>query len=549
MYFTADFETTVNENDCRVWAYGIYDIYNEYFYYGNNIDDFMSWCSKMDKIILYFHNLKFDGEFIIYWLLTHNFIHVNSKKEMKENSFTTLISDTGVFYSIDIKFRENTISIWDSLKILPFSIDKIAKGFNLDIKKLEIDYEQKRDIGHQLTETEIEYLKNDVMIAGKAIKTLLEQNLKKMTQGSNALFDFKEIIGKYKYEKLFPTLDFENDQDIRKSYKGGYTYLKPEYKNVDIGRGMVYDVNSLYPSVMYNEWLPYDHGIFFTGRYEPDKLYNLHIQMFTCEFELKENYLPTIQLKNNLCFVPTEYLTSSDGEVVPLCLTSVDLEIFYRHYHVYNETFLSGWKFKSSNTLFREYIDKWYKIKTESTINKNDAMRLLSKLMLNALYGKFALNPRVRSKIPYIDGNLIKYKTTEEELRKPNYIPVSSFITAYARAKTINTAQRVYDRFVYGDTDSLHIIGTQPPNIDIDPVKLGYWKHESNFEKARFLKQKCYIELIDDKLNVVSASLPHKCHKEVTWENFHPGLEFSGKLKPKRVPGGIILKNVPHQLK
>lgn len=50
--------------------------------------------------------------------------------------------------------------------------------------------------------------------------------------------------------------------------------------------------------------------------------------MFTCQFELKENYIPTIQLKNNLSFMPTAYLSSSEDEEVTMCLTSVDLELF-----------------------------------------------------------------------------------------------------------------------------------------------------------------------------------------------------------------------------
>lgn len=41
--YTADFETTTEEEDCRVWAYGICEIEKPYcnFTYGNNIEDFM----------------------------------------------------------------------------------------------------------------------------------------------------------------------------------------------------------------------------------------------------------------------------------------------------------------------------------------------------------------------------------------------------------------------------------------------------------------------------------------------------------------------------
>ena len=32
------------------------------------------------------------------------------------------------------------------------------------------------------------------------------------------------------------------------------------------------------------------------------------------------------------------------------------------------------------------------------------------------------------------------------------------------------------ERIIYGDTDSLHIIGTEPVNIDIDDYRLGAFK-------------------------------------------------------------------------
>ena len=43
--FTADFETNVSEEDCRVWAYALCEIGNtDNFIYGNNIEDFIKWC-------------------------------------------------------------------------------------------------------------------------------------------------------------------------------------------------------------------------------------------------------------------------------------------------------------------------------------------------------------------------------------------------------------------------------------------------------------------------------------------------------------------------
>lgn len=592
MLLTADFETTTNEIDCRVWAWGVCEIGNEkYFQYGNDIDSFMNYLEQSNNATFYFHNLKFDGEFILCWLFENGFKHVTDRKFADTKTFTTLISDKGQFYSIKIYFEKkgkktNAVTIYDSLKILPFSVAQIAKGFNLPISKLEIDYKEDRPIGHVLSKLEVDYLRNDVEIVARALDVLFQQGLDKMTQASNAMFDYKNTVGKKNFDRWFPIPDY--DADVRQSYKGGFTYLNPAYKNVDIREGLVLDVNSLYPWVMHDCPLPYGNGIFFRGQYEQDELYNLYVQMITCQFELKKGYIPTIQLKNNLAFIPTQYLESSEGEEVTMCLTSVDLKLFLEHYDVYNLEYHSGWKFKSTVGLFTEYIDKWTSVKIEAGRTGNKAMRTLAKLMLNALYGRFALNPNVQSKIPYYDNGIIKYMLGEKETRDPIYIPVGTFITAWARHKTITSAQKLYKYFVYADTDSLHLdlsirdemlnlsneelekmtttdlqkYGIDlPDDFKIDPYELGAWKVEECFRRARYIRQKSYIhdyntsDLWGTKnydptnIKITCAGMPEQCYQYVTWENFKEGQSYSGKLQPKHVQGGIILKDIDFTIK
>ena len=108
------------------------------------------------------------------------------------------------------------------------------------------------------------------------------------------------------------------------------------------------------------------------GKYKEDKIYPLYIQMITCSFEIKKNKIPTIQIKNNkIFFRENEYLESSNGEIVCLVLTSVDLKLFLEHYNVYDIEYISGWKFKSTEILFKNYIDKWIQVKNNATIEGN----------------------------------------------------------------------------------------------------------------------------------------------------------------------------------
>ena len=355
--FTADFETaTWKDDETWVWAWAVSEIGEENFEYGTDIESFIEFCKKEKNASFYFHNLKFDGEFLIYYALTHGYKHIEKKEDIAENTFSTLISDMGQFYSITFYYskgnkRVHKTTFYDSLKIIPFSVDETSKAFNLPISKLKLDYNKVREKGHKLTNEEIEYIKNDVLIMSKALKVIFDEDLTKMTRAGNALADFKEIITKSKFLHYFPTLDLQVDKDIRQSYKGGFTYLNPLYKEKDVKEGIVLDVNSLYPYVMYEKLLPFGEPFYFQGQYKEDIVYPLYIQMITCSFKLKENKIPTIQLKNNIGFKGNEYLESSNDEIVCLVLTNVDLKLFFEQYNVYDLEFVGGWKFKRNERI------------------------------------------------------------------------------------------------------------------------------------------------------------------------------------------------------
>lgn len=576
--FTADFETTTNIDDCRVWAYALCEIGNtNNFLYGNNIESFIDFCKNTkENYKLWFHNLKFDGEYIFSYLLKNGYELIEDKKEKRDNTFTCLISDTGQFYSIEIYFtvkkkKVNKVTIYDSMKLLNFSVDKIAKAFDLPIRKLKIDYKANRPIGHILTQEEVDYIRNDVEIMARALKFMFDEGLDKMTIGSCALNFYKKNC-KY-FNKYFPTLPYEIDQDIRKSYKGGFTYLNDIYKGREVGEGCVLDVNSLYPSVLYgvdNEKMPFGEPIFFEGKYEEDKLYPLYIQTLTCNFELKKNKIPSIQLKNNLSFMPNEYIKSSDGQLVTLTLTSIDLDLFFTQYEVNDIVYHNGWKFKGIKGLFNDYIDHWTEKKIQAKKDNNKVLYLISKLMLNSLYGKYGLNPNTRSKFPYLDNDgVVRYYLTPLQERKPVYIPIATFVTSYARRKTILTSQAIKDftidnfnddYFIYSDTDSCHL-KMLPESIlkefvDIDDYRLGAWKLESTFTRGKYLRQKCYIEENENELNVTVAGLPKNLGKYITFENFEQGMSILAsdesldhKLTFKHVKGGVLLVDTDFTIK
>ena len=393
----ADFETTTDPEDCRVWAGCAVDVDSlEVAYLGTDLDGFMEYLQDKNTVC-YFHNLKFDGEFILYWLFTHGFRYSDSRKD---KTFTTLITDDGLFYSIEVVFhrgksrRYDKVVFYDSLKKLPFKVATIAKAFELPMAKGSIDYKAHRPKGYQLTDEEKEYIITDCKIVAEALKIQIGQGLKRMTNASDALNGYKEIVGKSWFERYFPVLPVELDRDIRRAYKGGFTHLMERFKNARGLQGKQYDVNSLYPWVMYTKLLPYGFPKYFEGFPEQDDNYPLFIIHLKCTFELKAGHIPTIQLKNSGRFKPTEYLTTSrvkmgkywDNDPVEMWLTNVDYQLMMDHYDVEffpfdDGHYYDGFRFKGVIGLFKEYIDYWMHIKETTT----GALRQLAKLMLNSL--------------------------------------------------------------------------------------------------------------------------------------------------------------------
>lgn len=594
--YTADFETTTDENDCRVWAYALCNIDDPTeFIYGNNIDDFFDFCSEhKTNLKIWFHNLKFDSAFLLDYLFTHSFEYIKDRKDKRDFTFTTLITDMGQFYSIEVYFsvkgkKVNKVTFMDSLKIFPnFSVEKVAKGFNLPISKLELDYNAKRPIGHELTVHEIEYIRNDVEIMARALNVMFNQGLNKMTIASDAFSYFKNnFIG---FRKKFPKLPEDVDSAIRKSYRGGFTYVNDVWREKPTGKGIVLDVNSLYPYCM-TKTLPYSFPVLYEGEYEYDPDYPLYIQNFSCVFDIKEGKIPTIQLKNNLSFIPNEYVKSSNNKIVNMTLTKPDYELFLEHYNVRHITCHGGWKFKASDGYFSDYINHWIEQKIKASKEGNQPLRQISKLMLNSLYGRFAISGKCRQKSPMLDEDgVLRFILEPEETRDTVYVPVAAFITAYGRERTIRTSQAIRDftikkygedRYYYSDTDSCHAnlsdedLEELKDIIQIDDYQLGFWAREGDgFDRGMFIRQKCYAEEKEGKLTVTVAGLPKYLAPLITFDNFKKGFTTKGltieemieiasnnnatieeikklhhKFRYKYVKGGVILADTDFTIK
>ena len=573
-----DFETTVYEGQdhTEVWASAIVEMYTEDVHIFNSLPDtFKYLVSLNENIILYYHNLKFDGSFWIDYLMYGlNFkqaimhhssaeydIDMMKKTQMPADSYTYSISDMGQWYSITIRTHSHFIEIRDSLKLLPFSVKRIGESFQTKHKKLDMEYEGYRYAGCEITDKEKEYIANDVLVVKEALEIMYTQGHTQMTIGSCCLAEYRNILGTDLYNTYFPNLlDMSIDQEqygsktawdyIHKSYKGGWCYVVKGKENQVKYNGTTADVNSLYPSMMSSESgnkYPVGYPSFWKGDI-PDIVKHDNVYYFVrirTRFFLKKNKLPCIQIKNNPLYSSTEWLETSnihnihDGKYysryidtygnvqdakVELTLTMTDFALIQEHYELKELEILDGCYFFSEIGIFDEYINKYKKIKLES----KGAIRELAKLFLNNLYGKMAASPDSSFKYALKDEDeVVHFMDIIQYAKTPGFIAVGSAITSYARNFTIRAAQMnyygVHNRgFIYADTDSIHcdLAPQDIKGIKVHAKNFCCWKLESCWDYGLFVRQKTYLEhVVAEDLkpidtpyySVKCAGMPENC--------------------------------------
>ena len=575
--YSADLETTVydGQDHTEAWASALVSLDSDEPLVFHSLEETLDYLDQQNEnAVLYYHNLKFDGNFWLSFLLTQkNFkqgleklsdteYRFKDKKELQEQELIYSISSMGQWYTITFKYHSHIYTLKDSLKLLPFTLKDIGKAFKTEHQKLDMEYEGYRYAGCEITPEELSYIKNDVLVLKEALNILFSEGHNKLTIGACCLSEYKKFIGKWDWRTFFPKLEeitlkpednygsLNADEYIRKSYRGGWCYLVKGATGKTYTHGTTADVNSLYPSMMHSQSgniYPLGKPCFWKGdipsvALKPNRYFFVRLR---CRFYLKEGMLPFIQIKHSIKYKATEMLETSDvynkkddkyyryyrdphGELhdtqIELTLTCTDYWLVLEHYRLEDVEILDGCWFYADKGIFDDYINKYKKIKME---NKG-AKRTLAKLFLNNLYGKLATS--MISSFKYAqeldDGSLI-YKVVAEMNKDPVYIACGSAITSYSRNFTIRAAQKNFygvDKrgFKYADTDSIHcdLAPEEIRGIRVSDNDFCAWKLEACWDIAKFIRQKTYIEHVTHEdlkpvehpyYNVKCAGMPDSC--------------------------------------
>jgi len=574
--FTADFECCSTEDKARVWLWCLMDEKLDYSM-GTDIEDFMKVILSFKcNAQIYFHVAEYDCSFILDWLLRHNYKQIfdGDRKSLMQETFYALLSSSGHIYSLVFKtLKGKVITIYDSYKKIRLSVADIAKAFNLPQTKGIIDYDSWRDENYIPTQNEIDYIIDDCSIVMQALKVYWSMSLNESTIGADAMKDYKSTITDDQFKEWFPNLDSEcylkeycrsndviqvksYDDFVRQAYYGGVCVIADKFRNKNTGPGIAIDRNSMYPAIARQELLPYGKPVYHKGVYEYSEEYPLAILHINIRaLSLKPNHLPCISGKthyhhHNILIEATNLenvMNDNHKDMdIEMFVTNIELDLIKETYDYVDIEYIDYLKFKAQRGMFNTYIDKWYNIKQTSK-NINPGLYTLSKLMLNNLIGKFAWKPKDTSRyIEYEDNRVISRTVSVSAAGHTNYIPIPTFINAYARVEIIKHINASYDRFVYSDTDSVYLTGTTiPTDFDIG-TELGQYSLDKVFDDAKFIKPKTYITVHNSICSLTVAGIPkYIIHNNIRYDRdtyWNTILNYS--LSDFKL--GMTLHNVSH---
>lgn len=601
--YVADFETCDSDDvykvtkegekiyNQRVWLAGLQNLESEEIEVFTNIDDFMKGVlKKRDNLNreVGIHNLKFDGSFIIPWLLNNGYTVSQNRPGPKE--FSVLIDDRNNWYTIRVQVNtKRRVEFWDTLKLFPTPLEYLHLTYSTPTEKIQEDqyfYNYKRPLDHEPTERELKYLYNDLQVLTETLKAHIKfYGLRfKKTQASQSFYNFTQHFKAWNLR--FPPLSEIVDVSIRPAYWGGISYVNPQYQGKDMEDIYVDDINSSYPYQLAYKKLPYGQPLAENGQGVHPDMSKFWVAEVLCRFKLRENKIPCIPTKAIIENRPLEvdkWLEDSDG-VVRLVLCNIDYQTIHLSYDFevlsWEWSIEYAWKvhpevasFILENNENKIKYSRLAKNETDPHLKAEyQARSQRAKIDNNSFYGKFGEDIIKEGKTPHlVDGDVVYVLDRKEILKegKRKYLPVAIATTAWGRRQLVTMANALGKHFVYCDTDSVHFLESGKKVIalnekkgllKIDPHELGAWDYEGHYDRARFLKAKCYYEEVEGKTpEVTLAGLPadkgtgprSKTRSCCTWENFHIGLVIpggNGKLRTVKTATGNKLVETDFQI-
>lgn len=523
-------------------------------YEGYSIEDLMCKIIEVHATQIYVHDLNYVSGYILDWLNRNNVaINKNGTRDEAYMSYSMFRDDVGNVYYIKIFFNngiKRVIEIKSSRNKTMKSLRDLYRDYKLNIE-LKVDPNSIEDATRQLSYHDKlnQYYKDEcysvAAITAYIMKSLKKAGYNKLTISSDAMRlwnKWEEDENRY-HSVDMPNLDEDVEANLRFAYRGGFNWINPKYKGLEVKDGIVYDVNSLYPYIMRYFDLPYGLPDYYYGQL-PSGYWVGH---FIINGHVKQNGISCLNDMKGLNKHTTSGIINNDFQddldQFECWLTNFDYELVVNNYDIDSIAIFEVYGFKTTKGWFDKYIDHFYKVKKGAKGSKRE----ISKLMLDSLYGRFGLkSDKKKSTVSLKDNKLVFENSLNVDNKSIRYLPIALFVTSIGRYLLVNTAMDIgVDKILYMDTDSIHILGYYEDDELLHVSKeLGDWKVEESFTRAKYINLKTYIMDVieDDDVHTVvkMAGAPDSVKQYIDWSNFKQGTTVPGKFYTKIIPGGCI---------
>ena len=325
--------------------------------------------------------------------------------------------------------------------------------------------------------------------------------------------------------------DAGTDFNDRSPVRAGIVWLDPDCEGREVEDVDVWDVSSLYPAILAYMPMPVGYGV------HSDRILDV-LQNPVSDPELLEDR-PDVWVA----------LVSVGGEMT--WETSVDwlrrvgADPGFHYDRVYDVL-----SYRTVTGLFRGFVERLYAEK-----EKGGLFAALHKSELVSLTG--SMSPRdlkYMYRVDYDEKRGYVVRIDHVVGRDPGSLNLTyAFTTAYGRLILSRMLRRYMEHVVYCDTDSLHMVGIRPDEVDLDGVpgapdgtRLGQWTQRESGATIFYSGKRSYAVKRGDEAELVMAGLqrpPWQAAVPWAWFVEHDSLVTCESVS---TPDGLALRVHPY---
>jgi hypothetical protein len=520
-YAVFDIETNAPTND-KVWAVGYSNEGREYNAFsvespegfskpfapeeiGGPIDLFLTKIFNGPSSTIYSHNGGgFDLQYVTRWIV-----------EFAEpfNLTAEIIPISSSIMALDVRQGRKRWKFLDSYRIMPMSLDKIAKTFGLPNKKTPEGVDKDEWYANLYRNPDRwDYLATDVEILCGSLSKFVEEV--RTIGGDVAISGAATAMRTYRRSYMpldiainrhfrnCEKLEGENDGEcigcahdfFRDGYYGGRVepyFCAPFESDIPVFYG---DVNSMYPFAML--------------QIMPTEPYTEDSTRFAPKWERETGFVDATVTVPESCYLPPLPYRHK-GKLIFPCGTfrgtweASELSLLFRIGGTVREVHKAMWA--EGNFIFNKYVKELYRLRDKKASDYSEGRAAIAKILLNALYGKFGTNYQ-REKIwihptaeEIRDKNMKHMLSdfaplfTESVVSYPDYLipQLAARITALARAQLWGLMYEALEhgkKLYYCDTDSIVSTHEYKWSEQLGGLKLEKTAHSGHFAAPKLYR-------------------------------------------------------------